>query len=62
MRLVEGTHVRSSVVTRTVLLSTDSWLSVRVPVLSEHRMSMPAISSTADMRATMAPSCEYQGV
>ena len=30
--------------------------SRRLPVLSEQRMDMPAISSTADMRATMAPS------
>mmetsp|Transcript_23799 Transcript_23799/g.32739 ORF Transcript_23799/g.32739 Transcript_23799/m.32739 type:complete len:390 (-) Transcript_23799:272-1441(-) len=30
------------------------WFMVSVPVLSEHRMFMPAISSTAESRATMA--------
>ena len=49
----------SGTVTRTVALSTDNWFRVKVPVLSEQRMSMPAISSTADMRATMAPSCAW---
>mmetsp|Transcript_545 Transcript_545/g.1474 ORF Transcript_545/g.1474 Transcript_545/m.1474 type:complete len:379 (-) Transcript_545:931-2067(-) len=38
----------------------SSWIiilfRVSVPVLSEQSTSMPAISSTADMRATMAPS------
>lgn len=29
---------------------------IAAPVLSEHSMSMPAISPTADMRATIAPS------
>ena len=37
----------------------SSWmailLSVRVPVLSEHRMAMPARSSMADRRVTIAP-------
>mmetsp|Transcript_24721 Transcript_24721/g.55472 ORF Transcript_24721/g.55472 Transcript_24721/m.55472 type:complete len:226 (-) Transcript_24721:936-1613(-) len=31
---------------------------VRVPVLSEHRMDIPAMSSMAARRVTMAPSCE----
>jgi hypothetical protein len=40
----------------------SSWITillrVRVPVLSEHSMFMPAISSMEARRVTIAPSCD----